>query len=358
MGASRVPDGQYTEATHTLVELERGRSYPVRVSTIILTYNEERSLPDCLQSLKELGGEIFVVDSGSTDRTREIAEDYGAKVVEHAFVNYAAQRNWAQENLPIRGGWVLHLDADERLTPELVTEIKETLGVRREELGAGLGSGVNPAWKTAGKPEREKRFGDSEIDGFLLRKRTIFMGRWIRHGGHYPSYHLRLFRRGQGCCEDRLYDQHFLVNGKIKALKHDYIDVLTPNIDTWIQRHTRWAELEARQLVTTSNGEAQVRADFFGNPIERKRWLRNGLYGRSPLFARAFFYWLYRYFFRLGFLDGKEGFIFHFLQGFWFRLLVDIKIEEMKKTEIRRQTSAVRNQRSEVRDRKSETGLE
>ena len=169
------------------------------------------------------------------------------------------------------------------------------------------------------------------IDGFLLRKRTIFMGRWIRHGAHYPSYHLRLFRKGKGFCEERLYDQHFIVNGKIATLKHDYLDVLCPNINVWIQRHTRWAELEAKQLLIGSNGDSQVRPAFFGNPIERRRWLRDGPYGGAPLYFRAMFYWLYRYFFRLGFLDGKEGFIFHFLQGFWFRLLVDINLDEMRR---------------------------
>ncbi|MBI4525323.1 MAG: glycosyltransferase family 2 protein, partial [Deltaproteobacteria bacterium] len=108
----------------------------MRLSVIILTYNEEHNLPDCLESLKGLESELFVVDSGSTDRTREIAEQYGAKVFQHSFENYAAQRNWTQQNLPIRGEWLLHLDADERLTPELVTEIQETLNETSREHGA------------------------------------------------------------------------------------------------------------------------------------------------------------------------------------------------------------------------------
>jgi glycosyltransferase involved in cell wall biosynthesis len=276
------------------------------VTVIVLTYNEEANLPACLHSLPGLDCEVFVVDSGSTDRTREIAVAGGAKVFDHPFENYAAQRNWAQDNLPIRSDWLLHLDADERLTPDLVEEIREMLSVRR-------------AAETEG------------VNGFLLRKRTFFMGRWIRHGGHYPSYHLRLFRKGKGVCEDRLYDQHFVVDGNIEKLKYDYVDVLSSDLDTWTQRHVRWAELEAKELLNGDHGNGQVRSAFFGNPIERRRWLRNGLYGRSPLFVRPFLYWIYRYFLRLGFLDGKEGFIFHFLQGFWFRLLVDIKLDEMRK---------------------------
>jgi glycosyltransferase involved in cell wall biosynthesis len=275
---------------------------PRRLSVIILTYNEEANLPACLESLKGLDCEILVVDSGSTDRTTEIAKAAGAQVVGHPFDNYAAQRNWAQQNLPLLGEWLLHLDADERLTPELVREINQMI----QDPPQG-------------------------IDGFFLRKRTLFMSRWIKHGGHYPSYHLRLFRRGRGFCEDRLYDQHFLVKGKVGQMRHDYIDVITSDISTWTLRHTRWADLEAREILDGQNHGQRVCPTLSGNPIERRRWLREELYARLPLFARAFIYWSYRYFLRLGFLDGKEGFIFHFLQAFWFRLLVDIKLEELER---------------------------
>ncbi|MFN3476672.1 MAG: glycosyltransferase family 2 protein [Candidatus Methylomirabilales bacterium] len=281
--------------------MSRGEKVPL--SVIILTSNEEASLPACLESLKGLDCEVFVVDSGSTDRTMEIAKMAGVHWVEHPFETYAAQRNWAQQNLPIRSEWVLHLDADERLTPELVREINQVL---QEPL--------------------------HEIDGFLLRRRTIFMGRWIRHGGHYPSYHLRLFRRGQGFCEDRLYDQHFLVNGRVRRLRHDYLNVLMLDLSGWTQRHLRWAELEARELMAPPNGGPRVHPALLGNPIERRRWLRESLYARFPLFARAFFYWFYRYVIRLGFLDGKEGLIFHFLQGFWYRFLVDAKLYERSRS--------------------------
>jgi len=280
------------------------------LSVVILTHNEERNLPDCLKSLAGLDCDIFVVDSGSTDRTKEIALAAGAKLAEHPFENYAAQRNWAQQNLPIESGWLLHLDADERLTAEL-----------RDEIAALFG------------PENSRRL--AEADGFMLRKRTIFMGRWIKHGAHYPSYHLRLFRKSHGACEERLYDQHFVVKGKIATLEHDYLDVLCADLDSWLARHLRWAELEARELMRrdADDNSPRVHAAPFGNPIERKRWLRNGVYNRSPLFARALLYWFYRYILRLGFLDGKEGFIFHFLQGLWFRLLVDIKLDRLRRPE-------------------------
>jgi len=272
------------------------------LSVIILTYNEEVNLPACMESLKGLDCDIFVVDSGSTDRTLEIAKAAGASVVGHPFEHYAAQRNWSQHNLPCLGEWLLHLDADERLTPELIREINLVMHAPPQG-----------------------------IDGFLLRKRTVFMHRWIKHGGHYPSYHLRLFRREHGFCEDRLYDQHFLVSGEVGRLQHDYIDVISSDIGTWTLRHTCWAEMEAREMLAGQHNGPRVRPTLFGTPIERRRWLREGLYVRSPLFARAILYWFYRYVIRLGFLDGTEGFIFHFLQGLWFRLLVDIKMEELRR---------------------------
>ncbi len=268
------------------------------LSVIILSFNEEINLPACLDSLRGLDCSVFVLDSYSTDRTPQIAHARGVSFHQHVFENYALQRNWSQENLPIETQWVLHLDADERLTPELVAEINSLM--------------QNPP---------------AGVSGFMLRKRTIFMGKWIRHGGHYPSYHLRLFRAGSGHCEDRLYDQHFIVDGPVEKLNNDYLDIIASTLTSWTLRHARWAQAEANEMLTTERVGRQVNPDFMGTPIERKRWLRNS-YGDAPLFVRAFLYGTYRYIFRLGFLDGKEGLIFHILQGFWFRFLVDSLIYE------------------------------
>jgi len=274
-----------------------------QLSAIVLAYNEEVNLPQCLESLQRLDCPIWVVDSGSTDRTIEIAHAFGAEVRYHPFENYAAQRNWALASLPVNTPWILNLDADERLTPELGDEINSTLA--QSEVSAS---------------------------GFLLRRRTVFMGRWIRHGGHYPTYHLRLFRLGRGRCEDRLYDQHFLSEGSVERLNNDYIDVIGSSVSAWSLRHVRWAELEALEILSAKSGGHQVTPELLGNPIQRRRWWRS-MYTASPLFFRAFFYWFYRYFLRLGVLDGREGLIFHFLQGFWFRFLVDTMIwEQQRKT--------------------------
>jgi glycosyltransferase involved in cell wall biosynthesis len=271
------------------------------VSVVVLARDEEFNIPDCLRSLAGLQCEVFVVDSGSTDRTREIAAEAGATLYEHPFENYSAQRNWAQHNLPLSTSWVLHIDADERLTSQLVQEINVVL-----------------------------REPDPNVHGFLLCKRTVFLGRWIKHGGHYPSYHLRLFLRDKGRCEKRLYDQHFMVQGNVRRLKYDYIDVLTSDLSNWSRRHVRWAELEAEEILGRIGTEGLVIGRPLGSAIERRRWLRNSVYLRTPTFARCFLYWFYRYFLRFGFLDGREGLIFHFLQGLWFRFLVDAKLIELK----------------------------
>ena len=273
-----------------------------RVSVIVLTLNEELTLPFCLASVRNLHAEIFVVDSGSSDRTVEIATAAAARVVTHPFANYAAQRNWAQENLPLRGEWILQLDADERLLPELVDEINARLA------------------------------GDCSADAFLINRRTIFRGRWMRHGAHYPVAHLRLYRKGKGWCEHRLYDQHFLTSGTTARLRHDFEDHVGTDLKEWTTRHARWAELEAAEACGERGAEgATVTPHVFGDTRERRRWQRDRVYARAPLFVRAFAYWFYRYVLRGGFLDGTEGLIFHFLQGFWFRFLVDANIHERRR---------------------------
>lgn len=267
----------------------------------MLTLNEEANLPECIASLRNLDHELLVVDSGSTDHTIEIATAAGARVVEHPFENYSNQRNAAQTFLPENTEWVLHLDAGERLTAEAV-------------------DAVNTAVREA----------SPDLAGYMLRRRTVFMGRWIKHGAQYPAYHMRLFRPQLGRCEERLYDQHFLVDGRTRKLKADIIDIVASDIETFSQRHVRWAQFDAREAMLKGPKRDQVRAKMFGTPIEKKRWLRERMLMRPPLFLRAFLLWIYRYFFRLGFLDGKEGLIYHFLQGCWFRFLADAFIYERK----------------------------
>ena len=277
-----------------------GGSVGLDLTVVVLTCDEERNLPDCLRSIEPLGCAVFVVDSGSTDHTLEIARDGGATVFEHPFENYGAQRNWAQDNLPIETSWVLHIDADERLTPEL-----------RESISGAL----------AHPPD--------EVSGYLLRRRTVFLGKWIRHGGHYPSYHARLFRMGKGRCEDRLYDQHYIVEGRVESLPGDMIDE-TLDFGDWWTRHAKWARSEAQEVVGQGERTGRLEGKLDGTAIEKKRWLRQSVYYRLPWFLRPTLYFMYRYFVRLGFLDGWQGSKFHFLQGFWYRFKVDAFILQMR----------------------------
>ncbi len=270
---------------------------------VILTFNEEANIENCLNSLKGLDAPIFVVDSYSTDRTLEILEARDINYVQHPFKNYSAQRNWAQANLPEPTEWVLQLDAGETLTTGMVD------------------------WINASFDPNNK-----EVDGYMFARRAIFLGRWIKYGGYHPIYHLRLYRREKGHCEAKVYDQHFVVDGvKEKAGKGaDMEDGVMSSLRDFTVAHARWAVFEAVELILSEEDSGEVEAKFWGTPIERTRWLKNNVFQKVPLFVRSFLYLFYRYFIKLGFLDGKEGLIFHFLQGFWFRFLIDSIIYEIK----------------------------
>lgn len=277
------------------------------ISAIVLTYNEELHLARCLESLKDIASEIVVVDSSSTDGTKKIAERYGAKFIVHEYKNQADQFNWALENVPLSGEWVLRIDADEYLLPELAKEIEERL------------------------PAEPK-----EITGIYLRRRVIFMGKWIKHGGYYPTLILRLFRKGKGRSETREMDEHIVVEGKTQTLKNDFVDENLQSLSFWTAKHNDFSTREARERIKEESEHAEIQEDPLGSQTERKRWWKEAVYMNLPLFWRAFGYFFYRYVIRLGFLDGKEGLIFHFLQGGWHQFLIDAKIYEEEKKQIYR----------------------
>ncbi len=270
------------------------------VSVVILTFNSEATIGATLASLAGLTTDVHVVDSGSTDNTHDIVAASGAQLVHHPFVNYGSQRNWAIANLPLRHEWQLHLDADERLTPELKAEIATLLG-----------GNVDPA-----------------ISGFYVPRLVHFHERPLRHGGMYPIYHMRLFRTGKGRCEDRKYDQHFFVEGGTRNLTHPMIDDIRLSLSEWTARHNRWADAEVDEILNPG-GDGVIQAGS-GDPVAEKRRAR-GWYYRAPLFLRAFLLFFYRYVVKLGFLDGKEGLIFYVLQTLWFRFLIDAKLYERRK---------------------------
>ncbi|MBN8704489.1 MAG: glycosyltransferase family 2 protein [Bacteroidetes bacterium] len=272
------------------------------LTILILTFNEEKNLPECLASLNGIEAKILAVDSFSTDSTLEILKKHEIPFLQHEFGNYSLQRNWAQQQ--IKTEWVLHIDADERLTPEFVTWYNKSF----KELS-------------------------HNASGFMFSRKTMFMNRWIRFGGHYPNFHLRLFKTSFVKCEEKAYDQHFIqcAPGNIDVIKHaDIINVVSESLSAFTAQHNKWATSEANEIFYSKKVDGEVvSAKFFGTPIERRRWLKTKLFMKSPLFVRPVAYFIYRYFFRFGFLDGTPGLIFHFLQGFWFRFLVDAKVYEL-----------------------------
>jgi glycosyltransferase involved in cell wall biosynthesis len=270
------------------------------LSVVILTFNSEATIGATLTSARRVSDDVHVVDSGSTDRTVAIAAQHGARIVSHEFESYGAQRNWAIDQLPLRHGWELHLDADERLTEQLIGAIADL---------------------------QQRGFPGPAV-GYFIPRLVHFLGRPIRHGGMYPIWHMRLFRRGRGRCEARRYDQHFHVDGPTGRLPHPMIDDIRMKLGEWVIRHNRWADAEVDELL--HGGGSGITPKLAGNPVERKRALR-GSYNRMPRFLRAVLLFLYRYVLRLGFLDGRAGLIFFVLQTFWFRFLVDAKLYERER---------------------------
>lgn len=277
----------------------------MNVTAVILTFNEEQHLARCIASVQAVATDVVVVDCSSTDATLDIARAHGARVLQHAWVNHAAQFNWALTQLGADTEWVLRIDADEVLTPALIEEIRTRL------------PGIGP-----------------EIDGVYWGRRMTFQGRLIRHGGVFPVRVLRLFRHGRGQCENRWMDEHIKVAGPTADFAGEMIDDNLNSLTWWTDKHNRYASREAVDLLNLEyrfmphDTVASLRG---GKQAGVKRWLKERVYARLPGGFRAFAYFFYRYVLRLGFLDGQAGTAFHFLQGFWYRYLVDAKVVEVKR---------------------------
>jgi glycosyltransferase involved in cell wall biosynthesis len=274
----------------------------VPVSAIVLTYNEELNIEACLRSVAGWCQEIFVVDSGSTDSTLEICRKYTGLIHFHPYVDHASQWDWTLKNLLLTSEWVMPLDADHVITEALKQQIIEAIS--------------NP---------------DPMVNGYYSRHQYFFWGATMRG---FKRYSLRLFRR----CKTRidyseLVDFRFVVEGKTELLSGATLEInkKEASIDFWVEKHQKFSSRIAIEEVLRVSGalDWSMRPRLSGNPDERIIWLKNVWY-RLPLYVRPFIFFFYRYIIRLGFLDGKTGFIYHFLQAFWFRLLVDIKIAELR----------------------------
>ena len=275
------------------------------ITTIILTYNEEIHIRRCLENVRQFSSKVYVIDCFSTDKTVEIAREEGAEVIEHKWPgNQAEQFNWALDNIPIQTKWILRIDADEYLLPELIEELKEKLPVM-----------------------------DESISALSLSRARAFCGRILHHGIVNNIRIVRIFRTGRARYEKRLMDEHLsILSGKTMDMQYQFIDDNRMPIGEFIEKHNKYASREAALLLDAEYHITDIRdiPQDHGEEVERKR-AQKAKYARMPLFWRAFGYFVYRYIVKAGFLDGKEGFLWDFLQGWWYRTLVDAKVFEIKK---------------------------
>lgn len=276
------------------------------IAALILTYNEEKHIARCINSLRVVCEEIFVIDSFSKDKTVEISEALDAKVYQHPFENQARQFNWAINNCPITSDWIWRVDADEYVESSLAKKVVASL------LDVS-----------------------SDVNGIYVNKKIVFMGRPLLHGGWYPAQQIKIIRKGYGASEDKWMDEHLIIfSGTTISIDGDQTDENLNDLSWWTQKHNNYSNREAINMLLMEYGmdgqNKEVQPKFWGTGAERKRWLKMK-YVKAPLFLRPFINFFIRYILKAGFLDGKQGFIWHFLQGFWYRFLVDAKIYEIKK---------------------------
>lgn len=268
------------------------------ISAIILTYNEAVHIERCLNSLKKLTDHVIVVDSFSTDKTKDICEQFDVKFYTRKWINYSDQLNWALKHTEINTDWVIRIDADEYLTPELIINLKLTL------------KNIN-----------------ENITSISVNRLMYFQEKPLKHGNMYPIKHIRIWRKSYGKCEERWMDERIKMSkGETKFVKGDLIDHNLNNISWWIAKHNKYAIREALDYFKNQSSKIELNKL---NGLNRRKAKK--IYYTLPPILRAVFYFLYRYIIRFGFLDGRSGFLWHFMQSFWYRILVDSIIIEVSK---------------------------
>lgn len=253
------------------------------IEVLMIVRDEELNIPHSIGSVREWADRIWVIDSGSTDRTVEIASSLGANVVHHPWLGYARQKNWALNNLPLSAPWVLIIDADESVTPEL-----------REALRDIAKRPVNSVEQSA----------------FHVNRFFVFLGGVVRHCGYYPSWNVRFLKRGRAHYEEREVHEHMIVDGLVGFIHADLEHNDRRPLEHHIAKHNRYSTLEARAIfIERSTAPAKtLPARFFGGPLERRRWIKRYIYPRLP--AKFIFRFLWMYLLKLGFLDGVTGWRF------------------------------------------------
>lgn len=278
-------------------------------SFIILTYNEEVHLPRLLKSIEKLNAPIYILDSGSTDTTLKIAEEFKAQVKSNPFENHPKQWDFALKNFKIDTPWTIGLDADQILSPELF----------------GLLANF-----------KDQDF--KETNAIYFNRKNYFQGQWIKHGGYFPFYLLKMFRTGIGYSDlNENMDHRFIVPGNAIIWKNGYLieeNLKENDLNFWISKHQRYSDLVAKEEFERMKGLRQqtLKPNLLGNPDERRAWLKK-LWWQLPLGLRPYLYFSYRFLFKLGILDGRKGIHFHYLHALWFRKLIDQKIKKLMKNE-------------------------
>lgn len=287
----------------------------VDLTVVILSKNEDKNLRKCVESFHGIVKRFVIVDSFSTDGTEALCKELDAELriigsqldfYQNKWIDYATQLNWGLTQTSITTEWSMRFDSDEELMPELAKEIDEKL------------PGLKP-----------------HVNGVVLRRRMYFMGRFIKHGGRYPELLLRIFRTGLAKCEQKIMDEHMiLIEGTTVTFKNDLIDNNMKDLDWWTSKHNWYSNrevLDHQMTLQHQVDESLTAGGISSSQARMKRKLKNGGYYNLPKFWRAHLYFVYRYYIKLGFLDGTEGKIYHFLQAYWYRYLVDAKIFECEK---------------------------
>ncbi len=291
----------------------------VDLTVVILTKNEEKNLRKCIESFRGIARRFVIVDSFSTDSTEELCKQLNSELqkigssldfYQNKWVDYATQLNWGLTQTNITTEWSMRMDADEELMENLAQEIDQRLDNIKVP-----------------------------INGIILRRRVFFMGKWIKHGGRYPELLLRIFRTGKALCEQKIMDEHMILSdGKTVEFKYDLIDNNQKDLEWWTAKHNWYSNREVLDHQMTLENKVDSSLETGGESTgqaKMKRAVKNKGYYRLPKFWRAHLYFIYRYYIKLGFLDGTEGKIFHFLQAYWYRFLVDAKMYQCEKDGVR-----------------------
>jgi len=283
--------------------MTKARCTPAPITALILTFNEERHIARCLNSLQGIVERICIIDSFSTDKTVEIAREFGAEIQQNPWLNYATQFQFGLDSFDIRSLWTMRIDADEYLDDRL-----------RQALAT---------WFAAPDPT---------INALYLRRKIVFLDQPILHGFFYPAMMLRLWRTGEGRIEQRWMDEHVVVtNPRPTEIEGDLVDHNLNDLSWWIAKHNGYATREVYDMVEfLERRTREQKAEEISGQAARKRFLKEQAYARLPATLRASAYFFYRYFLGRGFLDGKAGFFFHFLQAYWYRTLVEAKLYELE----------------------------